>query len=128
MRLRQVTGPTDDVVIVGAGLGGLSAALRLLGAGRNVTVIEQQELPGGRAGLLERDGFRFDTGPTVLTMPELIDDALACVGERLAEMQLRILWEEILPRFPAIEVLGPPQRLYSNFIHGIRSLPVRIPD
>ena len=50
-----------------------------------------------------------------------------CVGNRLAELQLRILWEEIMPRFPAIEVMGPPRRLYSNFIHGIRSLPVRIP-
>jgi len=50
-----------------------------------------------------------------------------CVGNRLAELQLRILWEELLPRFPMIEVMGPPNRLYSNFIHGIRSLPVRIP-
>jgi cytochrome P450 len=50
-----------------------------------------------------------------------------CVGNRLAELQLRILWEEILPRFPKIEVMGPARRAYSNFIHGIRSLPVRIP-
>ncbi len=50
-----------------------------------------------------------------------------CVGNRLAELQLRILWEEILPRFPMIEVVGEPKRLYSNFIRGIRSLPVRIP-
>ena len=50
-----------------------------------------------------------------------------CVGNRLAELQLRILWEEILPRYPVIEVMGPPRRTYSNFIHGIRSLPVRIP-
>jgi cytochrome P450 len=50
-----------------------------------------------------------------------------CVGNRLAELQLRILWEEILARFPAIEVLGPPRRIYSNFIHGIAGLPVRIP-
>jgi cytochrome P450 len=50
-----------------------------------------------------------------------------CVGNRLAELQLRILWEELLPRYPAIEVMGPPCRVYSNFIHGIRSLPVRIP-
>ncbi|HEU0155568.1 MAG TPA: cytochrome P450 [Stellaceae bacterium] len=50
-----------------------------------------------------------------------------CVGNRLAELQLRILWEEILPRFPVIEVTGPARRTYSNFIHGIRSLPVRIP-
>ena len=49
-----------------------------------------------------------------------------CVGDRLAEMQLRILWEEILKRDLEIEVVGPPVRLYSNFIRGIRSLPVRI--
>lgn len=73
------------VAIVGAGLGGLSAALHLLGAGWEVTVLEQSARPGGRAGLLEVDGYRFDTGPTVLTMPELIADALGCVGEDLPD-------------------------------------------
>ena len=79
-RMRTVKGPTDHVVVVGAGLGGLSAALRLLGAGRQVTILEREQVPGGRAGLLELDGYRFDTGPTVLTMPDLIADALDCVG------------------------------------------------
>jgi cytochrome P450 len=50
-----------------------------------------------------------------------------CVGNRLAELQLRILWEEILPRYPVIDVVGEAKRTYSNFIHGFRSLPVRIP-
>ncbi len=49
-----------------------------------------------------------------------------CVGDRLAELQLEILWQEILARDLQIEVMGPPTRLYSNFIRGIRSLPVRI--
>ncbi len=49
-----------------------------------------------------------------------------CVGDRLAEMQLRILWEEILRRDLRIELAGPPVRLYSNFIRGIRSLPAVI--
>jgi cytochrome P450 len=49
-----------------------------------------------------------------------------CVGDRLAEMQIRILWEEMLKRHLAIEIAGPPVRLYSNFIRGIRSLPVII--
>jgi len=49
-----------------------------------------------------------------------------CVGDRLAEQQLRILWEEILQRELRFEIKGPPRRLYSNFIRGIRSLPVRI--
>ena len=45
-----------------------------------------------------------------------------CVGNRLAEMQLTILWEEILKRFPAIEVVDEPKRSYSNLIHGITSM------
>jgi cytochrome P450 len=50
-----------------------------------------------------------------------------CVGNRLAELQLRILWEEILPRFASIEVVGPPRRVLSNFVRGYTALPVRIP-
>ena len=50
-----------------------------------------------------------------------------CVGNRLAELQLKILWEEILKRFPMIEVVEQPTRIYSNFIHGFSSMPVRIP-
>ncbi len=50
-----------------------------------------------------------------------------CVGNRLAEMQLTILWEEILKRFPVIEVVEEPKRGYSNLIRGIVSMPVRIP-
>jgi cytochrome P450 len=49
-----------------------------------------------------------------------------CVGDRLADLQLGILWEEILARNLDIVVMGPPKRLYSNFIRGIRELPVRI--
>lgn len=98
--MRRVTGPTDHVLIVGAGLGGLSAALRLAGAGRRVTVLERESVPGGRAGRLELDGFRFDTGPTVLTMPELIADALACVGEDMADwLELRRLTPAYRARF-----------------------------
>ncbi len=50
-----------------------------------------------------------------------------CVGNRLAELQLTILWEEILQRFPTIEVLEPPTRAYSNILRSISSMPVRIP-
>jgi len=49
-----------------------------------------------------------------------------CVGDRLAELQLQILWEEVLKRQMDIEIEGEPERLYSNFIRGIRTLPVRI--
>jgi cytochrome P450 len=50
-----------------------------------------------------------------------------CVGNRLAELQLKIMWEEALKRYPTIEVVGEPERVYSSFVHGYRSLPVRIP-
>ncbi|MEE4299439.1 MAG: cytochrome P450, partial [Pseudomonadales bacterium] len=49
-----------------------------------------------------------------------------CMGNRLAEMQLRILWEEILPRFRMVEVMGPEERLNSSFVHGITHLPVQV--
>ena len=50
-----------------------------------------------------------------------------CVGNRLAEMQLKILWQEILTRFPVIEIMGPPTRVRSTFVRGFSKLPVRIP-
>jgi len=50
-----------------------------------------------------------------------------CVGNRLAELQLQVIWEEIMKRFPIIEVTGEPDRVYSTFVRGYRALPVRIP-
>ncbi|MFB9903754.1 phytoene desaturase family protein [Allokutzneria oryzae] len=93
--MRTVPGRTDHVVVVGAGLAGLSAALHLLGAGRRVTVLERDGTPGGRAGRLDLGGYRLDTGPTVLTMPELLDEALSAVGSSLREHV------ELVPLHPA---------------------------
>jgi phytoene desaturase len=81
--VRTVSGPTDRVVVVGAGLGGLACAIRLAAAGREVTIVEREDVPGGRAGRLSVGGYEFDTGPTVLTMPDLIADLLGTVGEDL---------------------------------------------
>ena len=50
-----------------------------------------------------------------------------CVGNRLAELQLTILWEEIMKRFPFIELVEEPKRVFSSFVHGISSMMVRIP-
>lgn len=88
-RTRLVPGRTDHVVVVGAGYAGLSAALHLLGAGRRVTVLERADHPGGRAGRLDlsnaRGTWRMDPGPTVLTMPELLAEAFAAVGQTLEQ-------------------------------------------
>ncbi|WP_433299796.1 phytoene desaturase family protein [Actinoplanes sp. CA-030573] len=99
--MRVVTGPTDRVVVVGAGLGGLACALHLAAAGRQVTVVEREPIPGGRAGRLSLQGYEFDTGPTVLTMPSLIEEPLAAVGERLAD------WLELEPLDPAYRAYYP---------------------
>ncbi|GAA1932840.1 hypothetical protein GCM10009837_68320 [Streptomyces durmitorensis] len=60
-----------------------------------MTVVERAAVPGGRAGLLEQGGYRIDTGPTVLTMPDIADEAFAAVGERLAD---RV---DLIPLHPA---------------------------
>jgi phytoene desaturase len=97
---RTVKGPTDHVVVVGAGLAGLSAAMRLAAAGRRVTVLEREARPGGRAGLVELaapDGagtYRIDNGPTVLTMPDLIADCFQALGEDMSD------WLDLLPVEP----------------------------
>lgn len=68
------------VVVVGAGLSGLAAAMHLAGAGHRVTVVEREDVPGGREGTLSKDGFRFDTGPVVFTMLSLLEEGFAAVG------------------------------------------------
>ena len=69
--------------MIGAGLSGLSAACHLVGAGHDVVVLERESAAGGRGIRRWADGFAFDTGPTVMTMPGLVDDALRAVGTTL---------------------------------------------
>jgi phytoene desaturase len=78
------------IVVIGAGMGGLSVAVRLASAGHRVTVLEKNSLPGGKVNLLERDGFRFDTGPTILTMPQEIERLFTDLGRDTREyLELR---------------------------------------
>lgn len=74
-------GETVDAIVVGAGIGGLAAAIRLAAAGRSVRLLEKNPGPGGKCDVLERDGYRFDLGPSVLTLPFLLDDLFAAAGK-----------------------------------------------
>jgi len=73
------------VVIIGAGLGGLATAAHLTGAGHDITIVERDRIPGGRAGLVEEGGYRLDNGPTVLTMPGLLERTFAAAGADMAD-------------------------------------------
>lgn len=72
-------------VVVGAGVGGLSCAVRLAAAGHAVTVLEEHAVAGGKAGRWESDGFVFDTGPSLLTMPWVFEELFADTGAALAD-------------------------------------------
>jgi phytoene desaturase len=89
---------SDRVVVIGAGLSGLAAACRLAGRGRDVVVLEAADRPGGRAGRFDRDGFTFDTGPTVLTMPEILE---ACFNAAGAEMHEFLSISRVDPMYRA---------------------------
>ena len=65
-------------VVVGSGLGGLAAAVRLRAMGWRVVVLEALDQPGGRARVFHRDGYTFDAGPTVITAPHLVTSCSRC--------------------------------------------------
>ena len=106
--MTRTSGADRPVIIIGAGLGGLSAACHLAGAGRAVEVIEAAPSPGGRAGCLERGGYRFDTGPTVLSMPHLIERCFAAAG---AEMSGTLTLRPVDPMYRACFADGTELRV-----------------
>jgi len=73
------------IAIIGAGLGGLSAAIRLAHRGHKVKVFESNNSAGGKANSFSKNGFRFDTGPSLLTMPFVIEDLFSSVNENISE-------------------------------------------
>jgi phytoene desaturase len=69
-------------IVVGAGFGGMAAALRLRARGFDVRVFDNQSKAGGRAGVYHRQGYTFDAGPTVITAPFLFDELWALFGRK----------------------------------------------
>ena len=75
----------EHVIVIGAGLGGLATALRLQFAGFQVTVLEKLARPGGRSNVIEEQGFRVDTGPTLLLMKDTFEETYRAVGQDLQQ-------------------------------------------
>ncbi len=75
----------DSAVVVGAGFGGIAAAIRMKAKGYEVILLDRCSRLGGRAQVFERDGFKFDAGPTVITAPFLFHELFELLGERLQD-------------------------------------------
>jgi phytoene desaturase len=73
------------ILVIGSGFGGLAAAIRLRAQGHQVVILEKRDKPGGRAYVYEKDGFKFDGGPTIITAPWLIEDLFKITGKDLLE-------------------------------------------
>jgi phytoene desaturase len=80
-----VTPDAPHAVVVGAGFGGLAAAVRLLVRGYRVTLVDRLDQPGGRARVFEQDGFTFDAGPTLVTAPFLFEELWTLAGQRMED-------------------------------------------
>lgn len=80
-----MTSHPETTIVVGAGLGGLATAIRLAAAGHKVTLLEKNERPGGKLNLLEAEGFTFDTGPSLVTLPGIIADTFKAAGKRMED-------------------------------------------
>jgi len=83
-----------EIIIIGAGLGGLSAACRLAKAGFSVSVLEKNETIGGKVNIVETEGYKFDTGASLLTMRHVLEDLFEFCGKRIED------YLEILPLEP----------------------------
>lgn len=73
------------IAVIGSGIGGLAVALRLSVKGHCVTVFEKNDVPGGKMGQIKMNGYRFDTGPSLFTMPELVEELFELAGENVRE-------------------------------------------
>jgi len=87
-----------QVVVIGAGLGGLATAIRLAHAGFHVTVLEKNDRVGGKMNIVQQHGYTFDTGPSLLTMPFIVEELFTAVGRRVEDF-LQLVQVEPLCRY-----------------------------
>ena len=108
---------TKKIIVIGAGFGGMAAAIRLAARGYQVEIYEKRDKPGGRGYLYEMDGFKFDGGPTVITAPFMFDDIFAAAGKKSES------YVEFLPVDPFYRIFDADKRVFnynnqSDFIYS----------
>ncbi len=101
MKPKQYNNYSKRAAIIGGGLGGLSAAIHLQLAGYQVTIFEARDRLGGRANVIERDGFRFDTGPSLLNYPWVFEELFTAAGRKMSD------YITLKPVDPSIRFLWP---------------------
>ena len=107
-------------LVIGSGFGGLAAAVRLAAKGWRVQVLEKLDVPGGRARVHHVDGYTFDAGPTIITVPFLLEELWALAGRKLADdIELRLLDPFYRVRFPDgdhFDYSGDPERMRAEVL------------
>lgn len=121
---RQLTDMQDPsapvALVIGSGFGGLAAAVRLSARGWRVQVLEKLDVPGGRARVHHTDGYTFDAGPTIITVPFLLEELWALAGRKLADdVELRLLDPFYRVRFADgdhFDYSGDPKRMLAEVL------------
>ncbi len=109
---------TEEVAVIGAGLGGLSAAISLAAEGYKVRVIEKNDHCGGKLNILTEEGFTFDLGPSILTMPYIFERLFAKVDasmeDYLPTLKLDLEWRTFFPEGKKIDLLNDLDKMQEN--------------
>jgi len=91
-RTENINTDAPIALVIGSGFGGLAAAVRLAAKGWRVQVLEKLDVPGGRARVHHVDGYTFDAGPTIITVPFLLEELWALAGRKLTDdVELRLI-------------------------------------
>ena len=98
---------SPPAIVIGAGFGGLAAAIRLQARGYDTTLLEMRDKPGGRAYVFQDQGFTYDAGPTIITAPFLVDELFALAGKKTAD------YVKIVPIHPFYRIVFPDGRHFN---------------
>ena len=111
---------SSTALMIGSGFGGLAAAVRLAAKGWRVEVLEKLDVPGGRARVHKVDGYTFDAGPTIITVPFLLEELWALAGRKLTDdVDLRLIDPFYRVRFDDgdhFDYSGDPERMRSEVL------------